>query len=199
MDVDTGDQDRVCPSCSVRKPVAEFHPRSVRTGGPCRACRAEENRKFRASREGYFRHLVRNLSAATKKHRYKVQGPRVQLYVRDLVEIWDKQDGRCALSGVKMSYDSDMGPALSHALAAVIDVIRPGDDVVKDNVRLVCRRIKRMKGPDDPDSFRTFCAMVARKAGNAETDVAEETSPPDDVMKECDVVPRQSWADATDD
>eukprot|EP00899_Mesostigma_viride_P024962 jgi/Mesvir1/5650/Mv15668-RA.1 len=148
MDVDTGDQDRVCPSCSVRKPVAEFHPRSVRTGGPCRACRAEENRKFRASREGYFRHLVRNLSAATKKHRYKVQGPRVQLYVRDLVKIWDKQDGRCALSGVKMSYDSDMGPALSHALA--VGDSRADEDRKRKKGESGALALKRGKPNSDP-------------------------------------------------
>eukprot|EP00899_Mesostigma_viride_P002138 jgi/Mesvir1/11925/Mv00262-RA.1 len=77
-----------CPSCGKQKAPEGFNNRSLRLHGPCRECRAEDNKKFKASKEGYFRHLIRNLATARKKSARKTSLS-ISLFVRDLVEIWE--------------------------------------------------------------------------------------------------------------
>eukprot|EP00899_Mesostigma_viride_P014809 jgi/Mesvir1/23329/Mv21025-RA.1 len=179
-----------CPSCGRQKAPEGFNNRSLRIHGPCRECRAEDNRKFKASKEGYFRHLIRNLASARKKARRSPQS--ASLFVRDLVDIWDAQGGKCAITGIGMTHGPD---AEVPGRSAVIDLIDPGLAISKSNVRLVCRKVKRMKGSDDVESFRTFCALVAKVPEDNDVDFEFDTADMTDDVEEGEASTRPRWAD----
>eukprot|EP00899_Mesostigma_viride_P018600 jgi/Mesvir1/26741/Mv20517-RA.1 len=175
-----------CPSCGHQKASGAFNNRSLRIHGPCRECRAEDNKKFKASKEGYFRHLIRNLANARKKARRTPHS--TSLFVRDLVDIWDSQGGKCAITGIGMTHGPDTEvPGRS----AVIDLIDPTKEISKSNVRLVCRKVKRMKGSDDVESFRTFCALVANLPDEFEFDTVDM----EDDVEAGGASTRPRWAD----
>eukprot|EP00899_Mesostigma_viride_P028813 jgi/Mesvir1/9116/Mv21608-RA.1 len=183
-----------CPSCGKQKAPEGFNNRSLRLHGPCRECRAEDNKKFKASKEGYFRHLIRNLATARKKSARKTSLS-ISLFVRDLVEIWETQGGKCAITGINMTHGPD---AEVPGRSAVIDVIDPSREISRSNVRLVCRKVKRMKGNDDVESFRNFCALVAKASDDAAldgTDFEFDTADMEDDVEEPGASTRQRWAD----
>lgn len=62
----------------------------------------------------------------------------------DLWHIWVSQDGKCALSGVAMTWITGQGRIGIHTNAS-IDQIDPAKGYVKGNVQLVCMIANKMK------------------------------------------------------
>eukprot|EP00899_Mesostigma_viride_P005178 jgi/Mesvir1/14661/Mv05329-RA.1 len=165
--------------------------------GLCKPCRKADAKRFRASKEGYFRNHVHLLHKANRRSGRR----RVAITASDLADVWDKQSSLCAVSKMKMIHEPD---SLSTGLCATVDLIDPKGDYTKENVRLVCRRVKRMKGSDDIDSFLSWCARIGRE--NPADDAASEPDPdaiPDvDVGVDVDCVGstvHTSWADVEED
>lgn len=73
------------------------------------------------------------------------------LEVEDIFEIWAKQEGKCALSGVLMTYARD-GQG-SKDLNVSIDRIDPTLGYVTGNVQLVSYRVNLMKHTLTEDVF----------------------------------------------
>lgn len=56
-----------------------------------------------------------------------------------LEEIWNKQSGRCAITGIAMKHSR-------HDLYSVrIDIVDPQKGFTKENIQLVCDGVKRIK------------------------------------------------------
>lgn len=81
-----------------------------------------------------------------------------------LRELLIRQDGRCALSGVKMIFDSKEGTPISggrgcHPLYPAVDHIDPGNAV--GGHQIVCYALNDLKGHLPPDCFKALSATKA--------------------------------------
>jgi|TARA_B000000557_G_scaffold186746_1_gene152724 hypothetical protein len=94
-----------------------------------------------ATPQTYLTRLFGQLKhARTKKEKVKV-GWDIEL--EDVLELWDKQEGRCALTGLFMTYHKDGGGKKD--LNASIDRINPEIEYLVTNIQLVCSRANTLK------------------------------------------------------
>lgn len=75
-----------------------------------------------------------------------------------LIELWDKQKGRCALSGHYMTHAKD-GTGV-HDFNVSIDRINPNLHYVPSNMQLVCHRVNIMKHNLTQDMFWHWCKNI---------------------------------------
>lgn len=94
-----------------------------------------------ATPQTYLTRLFGQLKhARTKKEKVKV-GWDIEL--EDVLELWDKQEGKCALTGLFMTYHKDGGGRKD--LNASIDRINPEIEYLVTNIQLVCSRANVLK------------------------------------------------------
>lgn len=79
----------------------------------------------------------------------------------DLVELWEKQTGKCALTGRQMTLDKGKGRLWS---AASVDRIDNKIGYHRFNIHLVCVGINRAKGILDLEEFFKICEDVVNLA-----------------------------------
>jgi len=72
-----------------------------------------------------------------------------------LHELWDKQDGKCALSGAELGFIG------SGWVTASVDRIDPDKGYVEGNVQWVCWRVNDSKSNMKNEDFINMCAAIA--------------------------------------
>lgn len=89
--------------------------------------------------------------------------PSCSLTVRDLVNQWHRQRGKCAFTGIAMShtYIEVYGTRRMFTNASV-DRIDSQRGYLKDNIQLICQRINFMKANLPDPLFFWACARVAQ-------------------------------------
>ena len=96
--------------------------------------------------EKYFQHLL-----------YK-KG-REQLSVEFMLELLDKQNGLCAISGVPLTFIKIPGQGRVNTNASV-DQIIAGGGYTEDNVQLVCDVVNRMKIDMTEEELKFWCRAI---------------------------------------
>lgn len=91
------------------------------------------------------------------KQRAKKRGIFNNLVITDIYEIWDKQNGKCAVSGVDMTVDNYSGRISTNVS---IDRIDPTQGYIRSNIQLVCSTVNMMKGSLNMDEFLFFCNEI---------------------------------------
>lgn len=76
-----------------------------------------------------------------------------------LLELLEKQNGLCALSGVELTCQLKQG--MKFKTNASIDRILAGQEYTKDNIQLVCSALNTWRGDTDLQEFIWFCKKVA--------------------------------------
>ena len=76
-----------------------------------------------------------------------------------LVDMYDAQHGRCALSGVAMTSIWGQGPQPTNIS---VDRIDPDGPYTTDNIRLVCYAVNMMQRRMSDDDFLRWCAQIVR-------------------------------------
>ena len=89
------------------------------------------------------------------KRRAKKDGMVFELDNKFITSLWEKQDGKCAKTGVEMGRIGDKW------LAPSIDRIDNSKGYTKDNVQWTCWRYNDAKADMSDDSFRAMCLAVA--------------------------------------
>ena len=101
----------------------------------------------------YLRSLMRNCM--------RRQRPRTaRLHIQDLLDAWERQQGRCALTGVPMSHTYSASIPDRFARNASLDRIDPAQDYTRDNIMLTCHIINQMRWYMTVDEFRWWCNRV---------------------------------------
>lgn len=140
--------------------------------GPCRAIvhkvwRDNNRKKSAAAVHGYqkrarangtmtVRFYFTNLAHAIKGYRRK-KTDRVLEFDLDgafLNELWDKQGGKCAASGMSMQHQ------LRHICSASVDRINNDGGYTRDNVRLVCKWANLARGSHTVEEFAAVIATL---------------------------------------
>ena len=130
---------RKCKVCEKSKPLDKFYSNKGYKSYTCKACRTAQNNKRRNSSHVEF---LKQAHTSLKSSRTK-QGFEFVVSVEDLCDIWDTQNGRCALSGVLMTRHRDNTGVKD--TNASIDRIDPNEGYYKSNVQLLCWRVNQMK------------------------------------------------------
>jgi len=147
----------ICTACGDEKPVAAFYKGFSQSRPVCKACilRANKQRVQSCPLEYLRTNWIR------LKHIRKRQGYCVDLVVEDLREIFEKQQGLCALSGVVMTFHPEADQ--SRGTNASIDRIDSTQGYSRDNVRLVCSRVNLMRGNQCDGDFYWWAKTVVNK------------------------------------
>ena len=87
---------------------------------------------------------------------------RKQLTVLYLLKLLDKQNGRCAISGVELTKITGKGVVPTNVS---IDRIRPGKPYVVGNIRLVCTFVNSFRGNLSDKDFIWWIKRIAENNG----------------------------------
>ena len=83
---------------------------------------------------------------------------RENLTVEDLIDILEKQEGLCALSGVELTCRLEKGRKF--LTNASIDRVEAGGPYIKENVQLICTALNKFRCDTDLTEFIWWCKKV---------------------------------------
>ena len=154
----------LCHCCGEYKDINEFSPNGgtspIRKGrrSMCRSCstnRQKEHNKNLSDQEKLLKCLRwRWLSARDRSRRYEKIG--FSLTIEDLITLWNKQNGKCALSGIPMTYELQKGRTYTNVS---IDRINTNGDYAPNNIQLVCMACNQIKSDMLEEDMYRFCKM----------------------------------------
>lgn len=124
----------------------------------CKTCKsiAAKNRRSTRERSDQFHRVFverfQGMRDRAKKHEFEME-----FTVNTLKELYKKQNGICALSGVSMTYTLGKGRTPTNVS---VDRIDPTKGYTKDNVQLVCMAVNQMKSDLNMEELLAFCSAV---------------------------------------
>ena len=163
--------DKKCRVCLEIKPASEFHTQTSSTDGlqgKCKGCTfiVARKGKEKAGIHGFLKDRLRNAMANAKRKR-KDRSISVEITHEYLIELYEKQKGLCAVSGIEMTHLSyatkDTRNKYPHNIS--LDRIDSSKGYVPGNVQLVCCIINYMKWDTDMDVFLDACKRVVEHNG----------------------------------
>lgn len=92
-------------------------------------------------------------------NRLRNQKGRQSLSLDNLLEIYNKQNGLCALSGQPLTCVLSKGSICK--TNASIDKIKPSEGYKKENIQLVCRALNSWRGDTNLEEFIWWCEQVS--------------------------------------
>jgi len=142
----------MCTSCNKVKLLSQFETfKEGQVRGICQQCvTAHRAKKTSATPESY----LRVLNVQLKSQRLK-QDIEYGITTEDVIDMWEMQGGKCALSGMLMTHQRDgtYGDRKKKEFNASIDRINPQGPYVRENVQLVAARVNTMKHTLGEDMF----------------------------------------------
>jgi hypothetical protein len=132
--------------------------------GVCLTCRKQQKGKW-ASDPLYSPGLDRYF--ALKRQSLSSQASKRGLFLGvdkdDLLGLYIKQEGYCALTGIAMNWKAKgtRGRDQSAASSPSVDRIDSGKDYTLDNVQIVLQAVNRMKGTLPQEAFLELCRAAA--------------------------------------
>lgn len=161
-----------CTCCEKWLPETKFSKDSSNLhgnrGGRCQQCKDCQRKKYYAERqrllENDFAALRYKLNQALKsaRRRAKQYNRFIDIDMEYMFYLWQKQKGKCALTGVDLTYKFYEGRVNSNLS---IDRIDSTKGYVKDNVQLVCMAANQMKNDLSMDEFIQMCESVIKVVG----------------------------------
>ena len=157
----------LCHKCGEYKKVEEF----TKNGGMskirgyrrnvCKECTVEA-RKSATKKWTKEQTLVRCLNSRLLGAKDRAEKRKIEfnLTLDFLLNLWDQQNGKCALSDVQMTYDMLSGRTPTNIS---IDKINRNLGYTKDNVQLVCMACNQMKSDLSDDMLYFFCKQITLK------------------------------------
>lgn len=158
-----------CGSVEVRRKDHVLNGRTKR----CKSCSSKKTLKDNPnhpwlSHKGFGKISVTHYS--TIKRGAEIRGLEFQLTIDDLWEIFVRQNGRCALSGVKLVLE----PALKNSnvnwdiITASPDRIDNNKGYILGNVQWVHKTLNKMRQALTVEEFVNWCHLVSRFHDNPE-------------------------------
>ncbi len=162
---------KVCSDCGESKPISHFHRRRTSLDGRMSYCGDCNNKRSSAwqKKEENHDHLT------YWRYEWRSKSPRQSLCVSlngalkrrptenpatldDLMELWERQEGKCALSAIPMTWAQGKVTPTSITL----DRIDHKGGYSKDNLRLLCYAVNTFRGNgSDEDMLAIAKALVA--------------------------------------
>jgi len=99
----------------------------------------------------WLKHIMDGLARVNKQ---RIRPIEITVTVTELVEIWEKQQGRCAITGILMRTKTRT------PYSASVDRIESSKAYTVDNVQLVCVAINYAKLTHSQEVIRQFVADI---------------------------------------
>jgi len=144
-------KSKICFICKQNLPIERFEEfRGGSTRRMCRSCRLDEiAKKTSDTPYNYLDLLYKQIKSSRVKQKISFD-----IEAEDVKALWDAQNGRCALSGVVMTYQRGRySNAKIRDLNASLDRINSELGYTKTNIQLVAARINLMKSNLPEDMF----------------------------------------------
>lgn len=145
-------ENRECTVCGVTKPLKDFplHGKGSYRKRTCAACHAVKKNAYRSSSpEAYLFSRLHN----------KTRKAEISITKEDLRMMWDQQQGKCAVTGMHMTY-YPRRMRDSTGLNASVDRIDQSKGYEKGNVRLVCYRVNLMRHSGEDADLLWWCKQI---------------------------------------
>ena len=150
-----------CPCCKIELPAIDFGTCKERKDGvqyKCKKCSLNATRESRNSIEGRISFILsnakRNLIRPTKLLELSITK-------NDLIELFTKQKGLCALSGIKMEHTINNNETIvENKYNISIDRINSDAGYTKENIQLVCWICNQMKSDTEPHLFINIITQI---------------------------------------
>lgn len=154
------DKNRTCKTCGITKPLVEFPPHQKsgyykRTCHPCTNAKRQEY-KHRSPENYLWSRLGRQ-----NKNAHQVE---IKIAKEDLRNLWDQQGGKCAVTGLHMTY-YPRAQRYSTGLNASVDRIDSSGIYSQGNVRLVCSRVNMMRAAGEDADLMWWCKQILEGLG----------------------------------
>lgn len=153
-----------CKKCKQYKPISEFYPNGSTVkcrnfySNDCKECESERKKiarkkSFNDDVETFFTRLLNGCRSRARRS----DNFNFDLTLEQVLDLYEKQQHKCALSGIEMTTIKGSGHLI---LNASIDRIDPGKDYTLSNIRLVCSHINMMRSNLSDDELLTFCKSI---------------------------------------
>jgi hypothetical protein len=148
---------KICSKCKQEKPFNLFYNKNKRDDlyyswckDCCKKSSAEATLNINATIEGRAKSALINAKRRTSKN-----GHELLLEVKDIIDLWEKQSGVCAYSGMNMTLNSNELNTMS------LERIDSSIGYTKENTILICHAVNRMKSNFEVRDFYKFCSAVS--------------------------------------
>ena len=133
----------------------------------CHKCKIEQNRLARANYSDEKR-LIKILQERWLGARDRAKRKNVLFNItkQDLMDLWNKQKGKCAISGISMTYTMDTG---RNPYNVSVDQINPSSGYTKDNIQLVCMCVNQLKSDFDMSIILNICENILKNNKHEKT------------------------------
>ena len=147
---------KVCTRCCIDKPFGDFpHHKKTYDGFDswCKQCRREYRYEMNQSLDSHLRRKLNTINEDRRKIYSDVT-------LEQLVDLWNKQEGKCAISGKEMSYQRNKR---QHNMSnCSVDRIDSSGNYTIDNIQLVCWIVNRMKGENTTEELVKWCDYIIK-------------------------------------
>lgn len=154
---------RKCACCEIEKDISEYHSdKSSPTGLQtyCKDCQTQKTKKCTSTLNGFIKKIYKDMYHNAERRAKELN---IELTIEDIHELYNKQKGLCAISGLKMTHETYAFKDKEHIINRLnisIDRINSSLGYTKDNVQLLAAIVNRMK-TDLPDSeFIKICSII---------------------------------------
>lgn len=159
----------LCHICGEYKEPSEFtyagaNKYTLRQNKECRcnSCKLEQRKAAIATYDNDVK-LEKVLQARwlTAKSRAIDKSIPFTITKEDLLTVWKAQNGKCAISGLDMTYELGEGRIYTNVS---IDQIMPSKGYTIDNIQLVCMAVNQLKSDLDMDTILILCSAIVDNA-----------------------------------
>ena len=160
---------RKCACCEIEKDILEFHSDKSNQNGLqtyCKYCQIQKTKKYTSTLNGFIKKIYKDMYHNAEKRAKKLN---IELTVEDIHELYEKQNGFCAISGLNLTHETYAYKDKEHIINRLnisIDRINSNLGYTKDNIQLVAAIVNRMK-TDLPDpEFIKICSIITENNKN---------------------------------
>lgn len=150
---------KVCTKCNSNLPFGNF-PRHKHTydgfDSWCKKCRRAYRYEVNQTLDSHIRAIL----ARAKEDRRKLK---VEIDLQYLKNLWDTQEGKCAISGLVM--DHTRNPRKHNLYNASLDRIDSSQGYIVGNVQWLCWMVNRMKGENTLEQLLEICNNIVNHQG----------------------------------
>lgn len=164
--------EQTCKFCNIKKPLDQFYPNGCFADGVkkyrvrCKSCVLEKSKSdqpslYKSKSEKRSKSPSVFIAAIINHAAKRKQSLGFDIDLGYLLEVYDAQDGRCAVSGVKMTHIAGSGRTLTNIS---IDRIDSSKGYLRGNVQFVCDIVNRMKSDMPQAELVSWCRNILRTA-----------------------------------
>lgn len=124
----------------------------------CKKCKRQQNltARSRYSDKEKLYSILQSRWLGAKDRASKKNIP-FTLTKQDLMDLWDLQEGKCAISQIPMTFEIDSGRIFTNMS---VDQKNPGQGYTKENVQLICQAVNQLKSDWDMDTVLYICKSI---------------------------------------